>query len=121
MKEPSKFYSARDFESATGSGRLRSRGRMLVAMFLCALALGAMPRNLGAFQGAQQDSSQHVQPGQVSGQQDGQQADQLQGQGQAYTTQTPEHLQQLVAPIALYPDSLVAQVLAASTFPAEVV
>jgi hypothetical protein len=30
-------------------------------------------------------------------------------------------LQQLVAPIALYPDSLVAQVLAASTYPAEVV
>jgi uncharacterized membrane protein YgcG len=35
--------------------------------------------------------------------------------------QTPEQLQQLVAPIALYPDSLVAQVLAASTFPAQVV
>ncbi len=35
--------------------------------------------------------------------------------------QTPEQLQQLVAPIALYPDSLVAQVLAASTFPEQVV
>src|ERR1700694_5623649 len=35
--------------------------------------------------------------------------------------QTPEQLQQLVAPIALYPDSLVAQLLAASTYPAEVV
>ena len=31
-----------------------------------------------------------------------------------------EELQQLVAPIALYPDSLVAQVLAASTFPDQV-
>src|SRR5208282_4205972 len=30
-------------------------------------------------------------------------------------------LQRLVAPIALYPDSLVAQILAASTFPEEVV
>src|SRR6202030_3686206 len=30
-------------------------------------------------------------------------------------------LQQLVAPIALYPDSLVAQILAASTFPEQVV
>jgi Protein of unknown function (DUF3300) len=39
----------------------------------------------------------------------------------AYTTQTPEQLQRLVAPIALYPDSLVAQVLAASTFPEQVV
>ena len=33
----------------------------------------------------------------------------------------PEQLQRLVAPIALYPDSLVAQILAASTFPDEVV
>ena len=38
-----------------------------------------------------------------------------------YTQQTPEQLQQLVAPIALYPDSLVAQILAASTFPDQVV
>jgi hypothetical protein len=35
--------------------------------------------------------------------------------------QTPDQLQQLVAPIALYPDSLVAQILAASTFPEQVV
>src|SRR5436309_15385701 len=33
----------------------------------------------------------------------------------------PQELQQLVAPIALYPDALVAQVLAASTYPAEIV
>src|SRR5579863_391574 len=47
------------------------------------------------------------------------------GQGSAqappYTPQTPAQLQQLVAPIALYPDSLVAQILAASTFPEQVV
>lgn len=36
------------------------------------------------------------------------------------TEQTPEQLQALVAPIALYPDSLVAQILTASTFPDEV-
>jgi hypothetical protein len=41
--------------------------------------------------------------------------------GSPYAQQTPEELQQLVAPIALYPDSLVAQVLAASTFPEQVV
>jgi uncharacterized membrane protein YgcG len=35
--------------------------------------------------------------------------------------QTPEELQQLVAPIALYPDALVSQILAASTFPEQVV
>ena len=38
-----------------------------------------------------------------------------------YAQQLPEQLQQLVAPIALYPDCLVAQVLAASTFPEQVV
>ncbi|MFZ0309497.1 MAG: DUF3300 domain-containing protein [Candidatus Sulfotelmatobacter sp.] len=38
-----------------------------------------------------------------------------------YTQQSPEQIQQLVAPIALYPDSLVAQILAASTFPEQVV
>jgi len=35
--------------------------------------------------------------------------------------QSPEQLQQLVAPIALYPDALIAQILPAATFPAEVV
>ena len=34
--------------------------------------------------------------------------------------QTPEELQALVAPIALYPDQLVAQILGASTFPDQV-
>lgn len=33
---------------------------------------------------------------------------------------SPEQLQQLVAPIALYPDSVVAQILAAATYPDEV-
>src|SRR6201993_4965132 len=35
--------------------------------------------------------------------------------------QTPEQVQQLVAPIALYPDELVAEVLAAATYPDQVV
>src|SRR5919108_4568745 len=35
--------------------------------------------------------------------------------------ETPEQLQQLVAPIALYPDALVAQILAAATYPEQVV
>ena len=34
---------------------------------------------------------------------------------------SPQELQQLLAPIALYPDALVAQILAASTYPAEIV
>jgi hypothetical protein len=44
-----------------------------------------------------------------------------QPQAPAHAQQTPDQLQQLVAPIALYPDSLVAQILAASTFPEQVV
>jgi hypothetical protein len=35
--------------------------------------------------------------------------------------QSPEQLQQLVAPIALYPDALIAQILAAATYPSEIV
>jgi hypothetical protein len=38
-----------------------------------------------------------------------------------YTQESAAQLQQLVAPIALYPDGLVAQILAASTFPEEIV
>ncbi|HUD23679.1 MAG TPA: DUF3300 domain-containing protein [Acidobacteriaceae bacterium] len=47
-----------------------------------------------------------------------------QGYGQAQSSAQPlnaEQLEQLVAPIALYPDTLVAQMLAASTYPAQVV
>jgi uncharacterized membrane protein YgcG len=36
-------------------------------------------------------------------------------------TLSPEQLQQLVAPIALYPDALVAQILAASAYPTQIV
>ncbi len=38
-----------------------------------------------------------------------------------YTEQSAARLQELVAPIGLYPDALVAQVLAASTYPEQVV
>src|SRR5271170_5923507 len=43
------------------------------------------------------------------------------GPPQNYNALSPDQLNQLVAPIALYPDSLVAQVLAASTFPTQIV
>ncbi len=74
---------------------------ILVWFFSVALMLTAWPKNLQA----QQD------------QQPPEQAD----QAPPYAQQSPEQLQQLVAPIALYPDSLVAQVLAASTFPEQIV
>jgi len=38
----------------------------------------------------------------------------------SYTMENPEQLQQLVAPIALYPDSLIASILAASSYPSQV-
>jgi hypothetical protein len=40
---------------------------------------------------------------------------------QQWNALSPDQLDQLVAPIALYPDSLVAQVLAAATYPTQVV
>jgi hypothetical protein len=49
---------------------------------------------------------------------------QQQGYGQGHASAqalNTEQLEQLVAPIALYPDTLVAQVLAAATYPAQVV
>jgi hypothetical protein len=84
-------------------GFLEPRMGKQILVFLTSLALlfTTWPRSLSAYQDAQA-------PPQPS-------------QGPPYTQQTPEELQQLVAPIALYPDSLVAQILAASTFPEEVV
>ena len=68
------------------------------------------------YQPSQQPSySQQPDPGQPYPQQD-----YAQPQPQAQPLNT-EQLEQLVAPIALYPDTLVAQVLAAATYPDQVV
>ena len=75
--------------------------QILVPLLSLALLFATYPQNLSATQDAQ--ASAQV------------------GQAPRYAPQTPEQLQQLVAPIALYPDSLVAQILAASTFPEQVV
>jgi hypothetical protein len=42
-------------------------------------------------------------------------------EGESVVQQDPAQLEQLVAPIALYPDELVAQILAAATYPTEIV
>jgi uncharacterized membrane protein YgcG len=93
----------------------RTAGKTLAFVLACGLILATAPQSLSAFQDAQSSQdTQGVQPGQAT--------DQSGAPAQpTYTTQTPAQLQQLVAPIALYPDSLVAQVLAASTFPAQIV
>jgi Protein of unknown function (DUF3300) len=70
-----------------------------MAVFLCGgLVLASMPDGL-AYQTGASSSQQPPQAAQ----------------------QSPEQLQQLVAPIALYPDPLIGQILAAATYPTEVV
>jgi len=82
---------------------LRARGavtlakRMLTVMVIGAMTLAAGSVPTLAVQ--QTDPGQAAQPAQ----------------------QTPAELQQLVAPFALYPDALVAQILAASTYPTQIV
>jgi hypothetical protein len=86
---------------------LRFGQQVLASMLAIGLLFTTLPQNLAA-----QDSQAPAQDSQASPQ--GTSAP-------SYTAQTADQLDQLVAPIALYPDSLVAQVLAASTFPAEIV
>ena len=74
---------------------------MKTKVLLLALLFATWPQNLWAHQDAQGPEQAVPSP--------------------PYTQQTPEQLQQLVAPIALYPDSLLSQILAASTFPEQVV
>jgi Protein of unknown function (DUF3300) len=78
--------------------------QFLVSCLCLVLLLATLPQGVLAYQGAPTQTSQ-APPAQAP----------------PYAQQSPEQLQQLVAPIALYPDSLVAQILAASTFPEQVV
>src|SRR5213594_582584 len=73
--------------------------RFMVSVLLCALLFVTSNCAGVANQEATAATPSAVQPAQV----------------------TAEKLQQLVAPIALYPDELVAQVLAAATYPTEIV
>src|SRR5271157_4816794 len=98
------------FGRAAGFSRHGLGKQSLVCLLSLALLFATWPLSLPA-----QDA-----PGQAPQAQDTQ-ATPPGGQAPPYAQQTPEQLQRLVAPIALYPDSLVAQILAASTFPEEVV
>ncbi|HUA84415.1 MAG TPA: DUF3300 domain-containing protein, partial [Bryobacteraceae bacterium] len=80
-----------------------------------ALLFATLPQNLAASQDGQapppaEQATEQAPPSNAPN-----------GQAPPYTQQSPEQLDQLVAPIALYPDSLVAQILAAATFPEQVV
>jgi hypothetical protein len=101
MKVKKRFKNIDIFERAAGFLRPRLGRQIWVSLLPWALLFAAWPHNLSA----QQDEQNPAQA----------------PQRQQYIQQTPEQLQQLVAPIALYPDSLVAQILAASTFPEDVV
>jgi hypothetical protein len=93
----------------------RGLGKQTIACVLSlALLLAAGPVSLLAQDSPQDQDAQAAPP-------PGDQAPPAGAQAPAYAQQTPEQLQRLVAPVALYPDSLVAQILAASTFPDEVV
>jgi hypothetical protein len=91
---------------AAGVSRPRWGKQILVSVVSLVFLFATWPQNLAAYQGAQ-PPAQAPPPAAAP--------------APPYMQQTPEQLQQLVAPIALYPDSLVAQVLAASTFPEQVV
>jgi len=96
--------------------------RSLVSVSCLLLVLATWPRSLPAATQTQAPPGYPTQPPPAQATVQGQPPP----QGQAppappYAQQTPEQLQQLVAPIALYPDSLVAQILAAATFPEQVV
>ena len=104
---------------ADGFPRPRFGKQILVSLLSLALLFATWPQNLSANQQAPPPGypAQSQPPAQAT-----QQAPTAPGApAPPYTQQTPEQLQQLVAPIALYPDSLVAQILAASTFPEQVV
>ena len=100
------------FGTAAGFSRPGLGKTSLVSLLSLTLLFATWPEDLLAYQDPQatQPPAQATQQGADSS-----------AQAPPYTQQTSAQLQQLVAPIALYPDSLVAQILAASTFPEQVV
>src|SRR6204780_3163473 len=90
--------------AATRSSMLSFSARQILACVLAfALLLPMLPQPVSAAQ--EQDAQASAPPSQAP----------------PYTQQTPDQLKKVVAPIALYPDSLGAQILAASTFPEQIV
>jgi hypothetical protein len=90
---------------AAENSRPRLGKRMSASLVSLTLLFMTYPRTLSAYQDSQAPAQAPAQAAPTP----------------TYAQQTPEQLQRLVAPIALYPDSLVAQILAASTFPEQVV
>src|SRR5579862_7747410 len=122
MKVPNRLTNGSVVWLGCQSSGMKLSGPVLALLLSFALIFVGWPQALNAYpQDAQQQQQAPDQQAQDQSQGQDQGQDQPHGQQPPYTQQTPEQLQQLVAPIALYPDSLVAQILAATTFPAEVV
>jgi hypothetical protein len=107
MKVQERFNNMNIFARALGFLKPRWGRHNLVSLLSLGVLFAGGPRNLAAFQDPQAPPQGQVQS--------------EDSQAPQHTPQTPEQIQQLVAPIALYPDSLVAQILAASTFPEQIV
>ena len=105
MKGQKRFKNMNIFRRIAGFSRPRFGKQIAVSLLTLALVLVIWPQNASAHQEAPPPAQAPPQAASAP----------------PYTQGTPEQLQQLVAPIALYPDSLVAQILAASTFPEQVV
>jgi uncharacterized membrane protein YgcG len=103
-----------DIFRATDCSAPRLGKKILISLSVLALLFATWPEELSAYQDDTQSQQQQSQQQQSPPPSQGAPAP-------PYAQQTPDQLQQLVAPIALYPDSLVAQVLAASTFPEQIV
>ncbi|MEO6829201.1 MAG: DUF3300 domain-containing protein, partial [Acidobacteriaceae bacterium] len=117
---------------AAENARLNTMGRMarvLRQMFALMLIVLILPLTTGSLLGQSYDPTPPDQQGPPPPQDmypdqgapppgESEMPDQGAPQGQPMS---PDQLGQLVAPIALYPDALVAQVLAASTYPSQVV
>ena len=108
------------FRRDGGFVEFRAGKQVLVMLLSLAIVLAVSPLSLWA-QDAQAPAQAPPQDAQAPAQDAQAQAPGQDAQAPPYTQQTAEQLQQLVAPIALYPDSLVAQILAGSTFPEQVV
>src|ERR1700726_4216757 len=80
-----KMPETNSFERAAGVSSPRLRGRILVSIVTLALLFAMWPQNLAAYQDAQSAGAQPAQ-------------------ARSYPQQSVEQLQQMVAPIALYPD-----------------
>jgi hypothetical protein len=93
------------------SNSWKERSRQALAALLCALLVPMSQPDLYAQQSTSAAQSQQA-PAAA--------APNAPAQTQAQPL-TPDQLNQLVAPIALYPDALVAQILGASTYPTQVV